>query len=379
MPEHGDALVDALREAVAEILAGADRDWERRRELMAAEARAAIAEIRHQAIERIAAVERRLLEVCDGAPGRDGADGAIGPPGPPGPAGAAGERGETGQRGETGAPGENGPIGPSGVRGPQGERGLPGEGGPAGLAGPQGAKGEAGAPGQQGEKGEPGTPGQAGPKGERGAQGERGRDGVAGPKGEAGIAGPKGDRGEPGERGQAGAMGSLPAAKAWKADCVHYQGEVVTFGGSLWQARKDTGNAPGAGADWACLAAGGLDGRSLNIRGTFDGKEIYQALDVATLNGGSFVARCDLPGECPGPNWQLLTKQGKQGDRGERGSRGEAGAQGPQGAPGKAAPTIVGWELDRERYVAVPVMSDTTKGAPLDLRGLFEAYHAEAQ
>jgi len=376
LPEHGDALVDALREAVAEILAGADRDWERRRELMAAEARAAIAEIRHQAIERIAAVERRLLEVCDGAPGRDGADGAIGPPGPPGPAGAPGPVGPQGERGEGGAPGQNGPIGPTGARGPQGERGLSGEGGPAGLAGPQGAKGEAGAQGQPGEKGEPGTPGQAGPKGERGAQGERGRDGVPGP---SGIAGQKGDRGEPGERGALGPMGILPAAKAWKADCVHYQGEVVTFGGSLWQARKDTGNAPGAGSCWTCLAAGGLDAKTPRILGTYNKAEVYQLFDIVALNGGSFIARRDAPGECPGDGWQLLARQGQRGDRGERGARGEAGPPGPPGTPGEAHPTFKSWKLDRERYTATPVMTDGTEGPPLDLRGLFEAYHAEAQ
>jgi hypothetical protein len=168
----------------------------------------------------------------------------------------------------------------------------------------------------------------------------------------------------------------LPAAKAWKADRVHYQGEVVTFGGSLWQARKDTGNAPDVGADWSCLAAHGLDAQPLTIRGTFESTAIYRALDVVALNGGSFIARRDAPRECPGDGWQLLARQGQRGDRGERGARGE---QGPQGAPGVPAPTIKDWKLDRERYVAVPVMSDGKDGPPLDLRGLFEAYHDESR
>ena len=45
------------------------------------------------------------------------------------------------------------------------------------------------------------------------------------------------------------------------------------------------------------------------------------------------------------------------------------GLIGPRGEP---APTITGWRIDREGYAAVPVLSNGTEGAPLELRSLFE-------
>jgi hypothetical protein len=57
--------------------------------------------------------------------------------------------------------------------------------------------------------------------------------------------------------------------------------------------------------------------------------------------------------------------QGPRGPRGERGHRGEAG------------PSIIGWALDRERFIALPLMSDGRPGPGLELRGLFEQYQRE--
>jgi hypothetical protein len=57
--------------------------------------------------------------------------------------------------------------------------------------------------------------------------------------------------------------------------------------------------------------------------------------------------------------------QGPPGRRGERGHRGEAG------------PSIVRWALDRERYLAYPLMSHGRPGPALELRGLFEQYQRE--
>src|SRR5436190_513743 len=45
------------------------------------------------------------------------------------------------------------------------------------------------------------------------------------------------------------------------------------------------------------------------------------------------------------------------------------GLIGPRGEP---APTMTGWRIDREGYAAVPVLSNGTGGAPLELRSLFE-------
>jgi hypothetical protein len=53
---------------------------------------------------------------------------------------------------------------------------------------------------------------------------------------------------------------------------------------------------------------------------------------------------------------------------------------GPRGAKGEKGDSaeIVGWRIDRENYVATPVMSDGKDGPPLELRGLFEQFHSEA-
>jgi hypothetical protein len=84
--------------------------------------------------------------------------------------------------------------------------------------------------------------------------------------------------------------------------------------------------------------------------------------------------RYDDPGPCPGDGWQLITAHGARGERGSPGPRGERGAQGEKGDPG---PTIVGWQIDRASYQALPVISDGTEGPPLKLRGLFEQFHDE--
>jgi hypothetical protein len=155
-------------------------------------------------------------------------------------------------------------------------------------------------------------------------------------------------------------------------DGVHYAGDVVTHQGGTYQAERDTGRQPG-GVDWLCLAAPGRAARSPLPRGTFEADAIYCALDIVALNGGSFIACKDNPGECPGPGWQLLTRQGGRGIAGQRGERGEPGARGAAGT----SPTLVGWEIDRTRYVAIPKMSDGTKGAALELRQLFEQFQDE--
>ena len=40
------------------------------------------------------------------------------------------------------------------------------------------------------------------------------------------------------------------------------------------------------------------------IRGTFDSNKSYGACDIVAKDGGSFIARKDNPGPCPGPGWQ---------------------------------------------------------------------------
>jgi hypothetical protein len=209
--------------------------------------------------------------------------------------------------------------------------------------------------------------------GPQGPPGERGEPGIPGARGEPGEKGDKGENGEPGPACK------LPIVKAYQLEAVHYAGEVVTHDGATYQALRDTGRAPPHKDDWTCLASAGLDGvdgLSPNVRGTFDLQASYKRLDIVAYDKGSFVARCDDPGPCPGAGWQLLTAHGARGEKGIPGPRGERGPAGPQGNP---VPRIVDWQINRASYCAVPVMSDGTEGPPLALRDLFEQYNEETR
>jgi hypothetical protein len=199
-------------------------------------------------------------------------------------------------------------------------------------------------------------------RGERGGQGEQGEPGPMGPPGPSG---PRGEQGPPGK---------LPVAKPWVPETVFYEGDVVTFDGGTFQARRDTGQAP-SHSDWICLARGGRDGQSVKVRGTFNEAAEYHRNDVVACNGGSFIGLKDAPGPCPGSGWQLVASPGK---RGIAGLKGERGPQGVRGEPGLSGATIRGWKIDREHYTATPLLSDGTEGPPLELRVLFEQYHGEA-
>jgi hypothetical protein len=43
-------------------------------------------------------------------------------------------------------------------------------------------------------------------------------------------------------------------------------------------------------------------------------------------------------------------------------------------ARGEPAPTITGWRVDRAAYAVVPLLSDGSEGAPLELRNLFAQF-----
>jgi hypothetical protein len=159
---------------------------------------------------------------------------------------------------------------------------------------------------------------------------------------------------------------------------VHYAGDVVVHQGGTWQARKDTGQAP-PHADWIGLAFRGLDGHTPHVRGTWREDGAYGALDVVALNGGSFIAKRDDPGPCPGDGWQLVASQGKQGKPGEAGAvgaQGDKGERGTRGEKGDAAPRFMSWRIDRAHYRAVAKMSDGSESV-LELRSLFEQFHGE--
>ena len=186
-----------------------------------------------------------------------------------------------------------------------------------------------------------------------------------------------GERGERGPPGPPGAPGKLPVVKLWTPDAVFYQGDVVAFDGSTFQAICDTGQPPTHAAHWICLAVPGRDAKSPRVRGTFSTDAHYQELDIVAHGGGSFIARRNEPGPCcPGDGWQSLTMPGKRGEIGPPGPRGE---KGPKGDQGPAGPIIATWEIDHVNYRARAIMSDGSDGGTLDLRSMFERYHDEVR
>jgi hypothetical protein len=160
---------------------------------------------------------------------------------------------------------------------------------------------------------------------------------------------------------------------------VHYEGDVVTHAGGTWQADCDTARMPGDGDDWIMLARAGKDASTPDIRGTYNKDAIYKRFDIVALNGSSFIARAQNPGECPGPGWQLIASAGRPGKPGPKGERGDVGKQGERGLPGEAGPTILAWKIDRESYSATPIMSDHSDVPPLELRSLFEQFQIETR
>ena len=112
--------------------------------------------------------------------------------------------------------------------------------------------------------------------------------------------------------------------------------------------------------------------RPLTIRGTYVEDKHFLQHDVVAKNGGSYVARKDAPGICPGVDWQQISQPGKTGPKGERGF---AGARGPQGESGA---TFLCWKIDKKNFVAIPLMTNGREGPRLHLRELFEEYHSQA-
>jgi integrin beta 3 len=152
---------------------------------------------------------------------------------------------------------------------------------------------------------------------------------------------------------------------------VHYERQVVAHDGSTYCAKRDTAATPPSD-DWVllarCGAAGppGLDAPIGEVCGLYQPTRVYRKFDLVSMNGSEWRAKREDPGPLPGDGWALSGQVGGRGKPGERGERGPAGPPGP---------TIADWAIDE--YRAVPIMSDGTLGAVLDIRGFFELYHGE--
>jgi hypothetical protein len=67
---------------------------------------------------------------------------------------------------------------------------------------------------------------------------------------------------------------------------------------------------------------------------------------------------------------------GAQGERGPPGLKGEKGEPGKRGSQGERAPWIAVWKTDPQTFAVTPILSDGSRGAPLDLRPLLEQFLA---
>ena len=121
-------------------------------------------------------------------------------------------------------------------------------------------------------------------------------------------------------------------------------------------------------------------------RGTYDRTtEDYRALNIVMLNGSSFIAHRDHPGDCPGEGWQCLAMVGKRGEQGQpgakgaKGDKGERGERGAAGVDGKPALAWVANEIDRDAYTVTPILSDRSHGPVIPLRPLFEQFQSETE
>jgi Collagen triple helix repeat (20 copies) len=246
-----------------------------------------------------------------------------------------------------------GPVGPQGPAGPPGPQGPAGPAGPQGIQGPTGPTGPTGSQGAQGIAGVAGTPGQGftfrgayvpgnaynaydlateggstyvalqlnqnvdpatdvansgghwavealagaqGPTGPQGAQGPQGPIGFPGAPGLPGPVGPTGPTGPQGAQGIAGAAG-----------------------------------APGQG---------------FTFRGAYVPGNVYNAYDLATESGSTYVAlqvnqnvdpAADVAGA--GGHWAVEALAGAQGPTGPQGAQGPQGPIGFPGLPGPVGPT----------------------------------------
>lgn len=209
--------------------------------------------------------------------------GAAGPAGKDGAPGERGPRGETGLQGKDGAPGRDGKDGERGEAGPAGKDADPehvrtcveravADAMPGLIERAVAARLEAVAPEWQakaallvpaGRDGLPGRPGTPGEDGRDGRDGQDGRDGWTPDDLEMAVengrtlvvtfsAGGRTVRKSQPLRG-------LPVYQGiYRSGQPYEEGDLVTYGGSIWRAVRDTHEAPkGAHDDWQLVVKGG--------------------------------------------------------------------------------------------------------------------------
>jgi hypothetical protein len=167
--------------------------------------------------------------------------------------------------------------------------------------------------------------------------------------------------------------GTFPPIRQWVPESVAPEGSMWAHDGAAWQARVTTASEPKESGQWVCVSAPGAageDGRGFNLRGTWSPAKTYHELDVVAHNGGTWIARRDGAGVCPGEDWQCGSMPGKRGPAGES-------VKGDPGPRGEVA--IIDWKVspDSDSYKVAVVTADGAMSPWLDLRVLFERFAAE--
>ena len=147
-----------------------------------------------------------------------------------------------------------------GETGPKGPQGAPGE------TGPQGPAGEPGADGKDGRDGRDGLPGVQGEKGIDGTNGRDGTDGLGFGDLKAIFDGERtitliAVQGEKVNHLGDFIFPILLDRGVFKSDSAYTRGDVVSFGGSLWIAQRDTKDKPETSDAWRLSVKRGRDGK----------------------------------------------------------------------------------------------------------------------
>jgi len=279
-----------------------------------------------------------------GEVGERGEKGDAGENGERGEIGERGERGLSGERGEKGETGEQGVIGERGIPGlvgERGEKGETGERGEIGLSGERGEKGEAGLPGERGEKGDIGERGERGLPGDRGERGEKGEEGQAGRDALEIVMLQEIDHSRSYPRGvfakhAGGIVKSIRRTNHFTGDLEKDGWEVMVEGLADLDIVQDGERTV---IFTVTKTSGAIVEKRINLavpihRGVYKPETTYEKYDLVTSGGSTWQALKDAPVEKPGDGsqeWRLIVKRGRDGKDGERGMQGERGTKGENG------------------------------------------------
>ncbi|MED4708462.1 hypothetical protein P9424_14785, partial [Bacillus safensis] len=165
----------------------------------------------------------------------------------------------------------------------------------------------------------------------------------AGPRGPAGPAGPPGPTGPTGPAG--GLTGALPFNPSQSQD--YDAGQVVTFDGSTYIANVDAPSGiPGLSPDYTLLAASGETGPTGPTGIGLSGIEAYDPVmaptysvgQVVTYGGGTYIVDSAPPSGTPDTSPDY-TLLAAPGETGPTGATGITGSTGDTGATGSTGPT----------------------------------------